>query len=1772
MKMRALIKRIISLILVVSISIPAVQVQAREIYTSEDEGIENDGVSLVPELTLSTLGDQLLVNYMGDVSPVRLIAGAYESSGRAVAYETAMVDKNSQARFSYDRAYTYKVFALEPKTFKPVCDASMETVLAEGEAELPLLDDTVAESMASAVSAYMEASARFDEVMALDITGFRSDPGKLKAASAKLTEATLAYEKLMKAGATLSRVAETAAKKEEVTLSALSAVAEPYAEDLERVGATQDEQLHWAQELTKTYDSIQGNMKCKALGEMMGCDARRAYQQLCLAQNILQGHYYDEEAEATDVFIKKLTAVKGACKVGLFVGGTILTMGASAAASGAAYGTVTVGEAVGIVIGGVDTTVEVMNDTAVILSGRDKRIEEVLEKKSKPISEVCFVYSILTGGGGSAGEKIACMGDIYQHYTALGGKDVAGNMIENIILNGTPFGKVTSTAVPKDAIDAMIQNGTLTESEREALKKQETESFTDSRPVDDEKLTGLLEKGGDLTEGESLRTVTDEFKDVVGEKVAKEDGGCYVHRTENGKDHIYTYRKDGPITGLYQIYDHETGALLEEKYYDSDGTYMGTRAKNGVIPYYDDKGRLEREETWEDDRLYRIRYYDEKTRLIRDSEYDGDGYLTGEHRWGYSGDRLFSEDELTDEYVGEYRVNSHKEYNSSEGFMTSRTYSLYYEHPRYGWTWGQKNYYGHPWYYYYNDTGTVESILTGEGERCLKTEGYMRNGDLSYVSEYITWNETERINKRTRYFGNGNTHQIRYSRQERDQSGTYSNEVFLESKEWFAAPWLEYDEEGNLVEEIIGTNDFWTEKKGYDRKGTLSYHGVHDGGDGSVTLEFYYTSPIEGLPFDPTGHLQSKYVYSDYNIVYGSGEEIGNEEWFATTWTDAETYIGEDDEEYVKNWLIWGYLYSDPYNKVREYQEEGRMLLSDSGAQADGASLISRSQFVPAPAAASEGVHAQAVFMELSSDGAGSFEETGLPTLSADERGRYDFELASGLRGRHVVMVLKGRLTTFPADEKELMSRLLYVDQKTTKGLADHFTLYPRNGYAATVFVAGDGISTPVPSAYLAENNNSGYDPADDEEMAYECEPGDNPYENTETKYPYGIWMAGNIDMVYTGRPVTINPRVYFRSKRLIEGTDYTIEYKRNVNAYSLKDGDKGYDKNLSPIATVKLKGDYTGEGDMPFVISPRSIAGDDFAAEDVYAAYTGKAQKPVPALIWNGKALKYGSDYYVAEYEGDSAGFMGSESDMTTYKLTLTGRGNFKGTREVNLIIAGKTRNSENPLPLVLMDKVTVSKIPDQDYTGSPITLSNMKDGKSNAFVPSVTYNGKSLEYGSDFSAAVTDNASAGTATLILTGLSAVSTQCGASFVGVKKVTFNINGTPIGKAGVEGIPKAGYIYAGGPVKPDVLSALTVTCAKSKTETATLIKNRDYTVSYAENDRAGTATMILTGIGGYTGTKKLSFKILPASLRDVDRFKVGLDKLQPYVKGGTKPQVTVTDKLSNKLLKEGTDYTLSYRNTAKLYTSADEEAGKKGQPEVIIKGKGNYKESVSETYVISPRSLKSNVILFAGDISYTGKGGIGKAPLLVTDRVSGLSLKAGTDYEKNVVYTYRNSTKVTQKTKTGKTEVLRGADEAVDKADIIPVGTVIDASISGKGCFTGTASASFLVIDPGKDISKAVLAIEGQEYAARAVTITDMSQFKKDKKGVTQAYLKKGKEIIPLKLGTDFKVVPGSYVNNTKTGTAKVTLCGMGDYGGTKTVSFKIIKRKMYWQGMMGVW
>ena len=64
--------------------------------------------------------------------------------------------------------------------------------------------------------------------------------------------------------------------------------------------------------------------------------------------------------------------------------------------------------------------------------------------------------------------------------------------------------------------------------------------------------------------------------------------------------------------------------------------------------------------------------------------------------------------------------------------------------------------------------------------------------------------------------------------------------------------------------------------------------------------------------------------------------------------------------------------------------------------------------------------------------------------------------------------------------------------------------------------------------------------------------------------------------------------------------------------------------------------------------------------------------------------------------------------------------------------------------------------------------------------------------------------------------------------------------------------------------------------------------------------------------------------------------------------------------------------------------------------------------------------------------------------------------------------------------------------------------------------------------------------------------------------------MKPGKDqITKIKVGKeyleegDYEII--GYTNNIKKGTAKMTLKGVGDYGGTKTVTFKIVPRNVVW-------
>ncbi len=140
-------------------------------------------------------------------------------------------------------------------------------------------------------------------------------------------------------------------------------------------------------------------------------------------------------------------------------------------------------------------------------------------------------------------------------------------------------------------------------------------------------------------------------------------------------------------------------------------------------------------------------------------------------------------------------------------------------------------------------------------------------------------------------------------------------------------------------------------------------------------------------------------------------------------------------------------------------------------------------------------------------------------------------------------------------------------------------------------------------------------------------------------------------------------------------------------------------------------------------------------------------------------------------------------------------------------------------------------------------------------------------------------------------------------------------------------VAKSSYRYTGSAIRP----TLTV-----RVGSATLKKGTDYTVGYANNVSAGTATATVTGKGGYSGTKRVTFKITRRSIADAS---VSSISDRTYTGSAIKPSPTV--KVGGRTLKLGTDYKLSYANNTKVGTAT-----------ITVTGVGNYTSKVTKKFKI----------------------------------------------------------------------------------------------------------------------------------------------------------------------------------------------------------------------------
>ncbi|WP_419572699.1 hypothetical protein [Ruminococcus sp.] len=136
------------------------------------------------------------------------------------------------------------------------------------------------------------------------------------------------------------------------------------------------------------------------------------------------------------------------------------------------------------------------------------------------------------------------------------------------------------------------------------------------------------------------------------------------------------------------------------------------------------------------------------------------------------------------------------------------------------------------------------------------------------------------------------------------------------------------------------------------------------------------------------------------------------------------------------------------------------------------------------------------------------------------------------------------------------------------------------------------------------------------------------------------------------------------------------------------------------------------------------------------------------------------------------------------------------------------------------------------------------------------------------------------------------------------------------------------YAYDGKAKKPGVMVKLNGKTLKNGT---------DYTVSYSNNTKVGTAKVTITGKGNYTGSVSKTYSIK-------NNFKKAtISGISNKSYTGKNITQSITVKHNGKTLKKSTDYTVSYSNNKNIGTAT-----------VKITGKGSYTGTVTKTFKINP--------------------------------------------------------------------------------------------------------------------------------------------------------------------------------------------------------------------------
>ena len=306
---------------------------------------------------------------------------------------------------------------------------------------------------------------------------------------------------------------------------------------------------------------------------------------------------------------------------------------------------------------------------------------------------------------------------------------------------------------------------------------------------------------------------------------------------------------------------------------------------------------------------------------------------------------------------------------------------------------------------------------------------------------------------------------------------------------------------------------------------------------------------------------------------------------------------------------------------------------------------------------------------------------------------------------------------------------------------------------------------------------------------------------------------GGKYSFMYTGSAIepTVSVSLYNDSGVYVElrnGVDYEVSYRSNTEPGS---------------ATVVVRGinGLTGSQTIGFnIVRKLSVADLSLSKYDfeqsVYQLKPGFALAP---KLRRSSSFVEGADYILSYANCDKVG---------NGLVTVTGIGRYTGSVVVEVPIVESLDRS-------LLSECSFDKIEDQVYTGSEIYPSVVLRNAS----------GTEVDQAMECSLRYSNNLNVGKATV-----SACESMYYSSYIGETSTSFNILPANINDAYF--VPISDVSYTGSAIEPDVLVRF---------NGKTLVKGKDYDLSYSDNVKVGTARVTVTGKGNFNGKHEITFKI-----------------------------------------------------------------------------------------------------------------------------------------------------------------------------------------------------------------------------------------------------------------------------------------------------------------------